>query len=136
MRNDDEAPLSDDETAGGSLRVLLVDDEPVLFPILRRIIERARPDAIVVYASDVASARWQIESTSLRLILTDMCLGEDGLGGVKIVDMATAARVPVVVVTGADTVKVDELIRRGVPVIRKQSMSQAELARIVSEAFA
>lgn len=128
--------MSEDETNGGSLRVLLVDDEPVLFPILRRIIERARPDAIVVYASDVASAKWQIESTSLRLIFTDMCLGEDLAGGLQVVEMAAAARVPVVVVTGADSAKVDELMRRGVSVIRKQSMSQAELARIVSAAFA
>jgi DNA-binding NtrC family response regulator len=133
---DEEAPMSDEINLAGSLRVLLVDDEPVLFPILRRIIERARPDAVVVYASDVASAQWQIEFTSLRLVLTDMCLGDDLTGGFRVAELAKAAGVPVIAITGAGPEILDELTRREVPVIRKQAMSQAELTRIVTEAFA
>ena len=85
-----------------SPRVLLVDDEPAILGALRRIVQRARPDALIVYASDVASAVWQLETTPVRLVLTDLRLGMDAQGGWTVVRAAKAASVRAVMITGSN----------------------------------
>jgi DNA-binding NtrC family response regulator len=117
-------------------RVLLVDDEPAVFPLVRRVVERAHPGAVVVYASDLASAEWQLRSTAVRLVLTDMSLVGDGEGGLKVVALATELGIPVAVITAGQAPALQEVRQRGVAIIKKEDMSSGELARLVADAFA
>jgi DNA-binding NtrC family response regulator len=117
-------------------RVLLVDDEPVLLGAVRRVLERARPDAVVVYASDAATAEWQLRSTSVRLVVTDMKMASDEEAGMRVVAAACDAGVPVAVLTGSDSPAIDALAKRNVTVIRKQTMTSATLADVINRAFA
>ncbi len=118
-------------------RVLLVDDEPALLSALRRVVERARPDAIVVYASDAATAVWQIETTAIRLVVTDMSMQGDGKAGWAVVNAARAAGVSVAVVTGTtDPADLESLVRASVPLMEKRTMSTEKLAALVEQAFA
>jgi len=118
-------------------RVLLVDDEPALLSALRRVVERARPDAVVVYASDADTAVWQIETTAIRLVVTDLQMQGDSTAGWSVVEAARAAGVPVAVVTGTtDPAALERLVRASVPLMEKRSMSTDRLAQLVEQAFA
>jgi DNA-binding NtrC family response regulator len=118
-------------------RVLLVDDEPALLGALRRVVERARPDAIVVYASDAATAEWQLETTAIRLVVTDMRMNGDDHAGLRVVAAAEAAGVPVAVLTGMECLdSLEDLVRRAIPLVQKRTMTSAGLAAIVAQAFA
>lgn len=125
--------------AGQSLthRVLLVDDEPALLGALRRVVERSHPKALVVYASDPSTAVWQIETTALRLVVTDMRMQGDRDAGWAVIHAARAAGVPVVVLTGADEEDLlQALAKSAVPLVQKQRMSTEKLAAIVEQALA
>lgn len=117
-------------------RVLLVDDEPALLGMLRRIVEHVEPSAVIVYASDWSTAEWQLQSTTLRLVITDLRLHSDDRAGFRIVDAAEKAGVPVAVFTGADGAEIEELEGRGITVVRKARMTSGALAEIVARAFA
>lgn len=117
-------------------RVLLVDDEPQLLTVVHRIVERRRPDATVVYASDVGMAEWQLRSTGVRLVVTDMCMQADAHAGMRIVEAAQQAGVPVVVLTGARGDFIDELRVRGVAVLEKSRLTPDVIADLVDRAFA
>lgn len=117
-------------------RVLLVDDEPALLVVLRRVVQRVRPDAVVVYASDAETAQWQLRSTSIRLVVTDMRMNDDDAAGLRVVDAARSAGVPVAVLTGASSKELEELQRQGVTVLQKCAATAARLAQLVEEAFA
>ena len=117
-------------------RVLLVDDEPALLMVLRRAVEQAYPDAMVVYASDAATAEWQLQSTSIRLVFTDLNMQHDEHAGVRVVEAAQNANIPVAVITGAVGEVVDALEARGVEVIPKHRLSAKRLGAIVAAAFA
>jgi CheY-like chemotaxis protein len=117
-------------------RVLLVDDEPALLSALRRVVERARPDAIVVYASDAETAVWQIETTAIRLVVTDMKMQGDLQAGWSVVRAARAAGIPVAVLTGAaEPGDLDSLARSSVPLVEKSAMSGDALRELVERAF-
>lgn len=118
-------------------RVLLVDDEPALLSALRRVVERTRPDAVVVYASDAETAIWQLETTAIRLVVTDMRMQGDNAAGWSVINAARAAGVPVAVITGAvDSEGLADLVRASVPLMEKRTMSSERLAAIVEQAFA
>ena len=118
-------------------RVLLVDDEPALLSALRRVVERTRPDAVVVYASDAETAVWQIETTAIRLVVTDMRMQGDREAGWAVVNAARAAGVPVAVITGtADSEDLARLTQASVPLMEKRTMTSEKLAAIVEQAFA
>ena len=118
-------------------RVLLVDDEPALLSALRRVVERTRPDAIVVYASDAETAVWQIETTAIRLVITDMRMQGDLEAGWSVVNAARAAGVQVAVMTGTtDAATLERLVRASVPLMEKHTMSTERLAALVEQAFA
>jgi DNA-binding NtrC family response regulator len=118
-------------------RVLLVDDEPALLSALRRVVERTRPDAIVVYASDAETAVWLIETTAIRLVVTDMRMQGDRDAGWSVVNAARAAGVQVAVMTGTtDAAGLESLVRASVPLMEKRTMSTEKLAALVEQAFA
>jgi len=117
--------------------MLLVDDEPVLLSTMRRVIEEVKPNATVVYASDPDMALWQIETTSLRLVITDMQMGGKADAGWVVVRAALAAGVKVAVVSGRGIgAMTRELARMSVPFIRKDELSISTLTPIVLDAFA
>jgi DNA-binding NarL/FixJ family response regulator len=117
-------------------RVLLVDDEPAILGALRRIVQKARPDAIVVYASDVATATWQLRTTAIRFVITDMKMGGDDAAGWAVVDAARKLDVAAVIITGNDeTATVDRARRLGVRLLHKPVNAPA-LAKMVEEVFA
>ncbi|MBI2393815.1 MAG: response regulator [Deltaproteobacteria bacterium] len=116
-------------------RILLVDDEPALLAAVRRVVARARPDAVVVYAADAATAEWQLRSTSLRLVVTDLRMSEDDRAGLRVVRAAAEAGVPVAVLTGADATQIEELCHGDIEVLPKASMTAARLAELVERAF-
>lgn len=118
-------------------RVLLVDDEPALLGALRRVVERSHPKALVVYAADPATAVWQIETTALRLVVTDMRMQGDRDAGWAVINAARAAGIPVCVLTGADEEDLlQALAQSAVPLVQKQRMSTEKLAAIVEQALA
>jgi DNA-binding NtrC family response regulator len=117
-------------------RVLLVDDEPILLGPLRRLIQRAHPEALVVYASDPSTAEWQIRSTPIRLVVTDMRMHSDSHAGLRVVAAAREAGVSVAVLTGADDDTLAELARGGFPVVSKRGSITDALSKIVDRAFA
>jgi DNA-binding NarL/FixJ family response regulator len=118
-------------------RVLLVDDEPALLSALRRVVEEVRPDAIVVYASDAETAVWQMESTAIRLVLTDMSMQGDASAGWAVVNAARAAGVPVVVITGTtEGPELDRLNLAAIPLLAKRTLKTSQLAEFVKKAFA
>lgn len=112
-------------------RILLVDDEPVLLGPLRRWIQRSHPEALVVYASDPQLAEWQLRSTPIRLVVTDMRMHNDPEAGLRVVAAAREAGVPVVVLTGADDHELAKLAESGLPVISKRSSIAEQLSAIV-----
>lgn len=117
-------------------RVLLVDDEPALLSSLRRVVERARPDAIVVYASDADTAVWQIETTAVRLVLTDMRMQGQPDAGLAVVKAAQHAGVRVAVITGFhDEVAERQVAQASVPIISKANLTASRLSDIVDDAF-
>jgi len=117
-------------------RVLVVDDEPLLLSSLRRLLARARPDIIVVYASSAQAAEWQLESTSLRFVMTDLRMHADAQAGLRVVKAARAAQVPVAVVTSAMPHEIDALSLDGVEVIPKAALSAEVLGELLQRAFA
>jgi DNA-binding NtrC family response regulator len=115
--------------------VLLVEDEPALLGALRRVLERARPDAVVVYAADATTAEWQLRSTTVRFVVTDLRMNSDDRAGMRVVDAACEAGVAVAVLTGTDSDELEELKRRNIPIVSKQKMTNARLAELVERAF-
>ena len=116
-------------------RVLLVDDEPALLGPLRRLVQRAHPGALVVYASDPTTAEWQIRCTPIRLVVTDLRMNSDDRAGLRVVAAARAAGVSVAVLTGATDEEIAELTREGLPVVAKGRSTGTTLAQIVERAF-
>jgi DNA-binding NtrC family response regulator len=116
-------------------RVLLVDDEPLLLSALRRIVERRWPRARVVYASDVGTAEWQLRSTGVRFVVTDMCMRDDARAGMRVVTAAQLAGVPVAVLTAAASEVIDELRARSVLVLEKSGLSSAGFAELLDRAL-
>ena len=117
-------------------RVLLVDDEPAILGALRRIVQKARPDAVVVYASDVATATWQLRTTAIRFVITDMKMGLDDQAGWAVVDAARKLDVTCVIITGNDDVETTKRAERtGVRLLHKP-VNAAALAKMVEDVFA
>ena len=118
-------------------RVLLVDDEPALLGVLRRVVERACPDAVVVYASDAKTAIWQLQTTAIRLVVTDLRMHGDDNAGMSVVRAAKAAGVPVAIITGTERAdEIAELVEPAVPVMLKRTMSSEKLAALIADTFA
>jgi DNA-binding NtrC family response regulator len=117
-------------------RVLLVDDEPAILGALRRIVQKARPDAVVVYASDVATATWQLRTTAIRFVITDMRMGADQTAGWAVVEAAQKLGVAAVIITGNDEPQTFERAKKlGVRLLHKPVNARA-LATMVEEVFA
>jgi len=117
-------------------RVLLVDDEPMLLGPLRRLVQRVQPDALVVYAADASMAEWQIRSTPIRLVVTDLRMNGDEFAGMRVVAAARKAGVGVAVLTGAGDDVMLRLSRDGVTVVSKHGSIAKALTEIVGDAFA
>ena len=117
-------------------RVLLVDDEPAILGALRRIVQKARPEAVVVYASDVAVATWQLRTTAIRFVITDMRMGDDEQAGWKVVEVAKELEVAAAIITGADDPQTRQrAARMGVRILQKPVYPHV-LAALVEETFA
>ncbi len=117
-------------------RVLLVDDEPALLGALRRVVSRACPGAIVVYAADAKTAEWQLRSTTVRFVVTDLRMHCDDSAGLRVVNAAKEAGVPVAVITGRDGQVLADLEARDVPIVRKHLLDTARLEELVAAALA
>lgn len=118
-------------------RVLLVDDEPALLGALRRVVERACPAAVVVYASDAKTAIWQLQTTAIRLVVTDLRMHGDDDAGLEVVRAAREIGVPVAIITGTENAgRLAEIVGNAVPIMQKLTMSNEKLATLVAETFA
>lgn len=116
-------------------RVLLVDDEPLLLGVVRRIVEAKQPGARVVYACDAATAMWQLQSTSIRLVVTDLRMNADDLAGLKVVEAARSAGVPVAILSGAASSVLEQLAAQDITVVPKDEKMKDRLATLVASAF-
>jgi len=116
-------------------RVLLVDDEPSFLVVMRRVIQSTRPDAVVVYAGDVAAAEWQLRTTDVCLVVTDMCMPSGESDGMRVVAAAREAGVPVAVLTGARGPWLDELARQDVPVLQKAELSGEAISALIARSL-
>lgn len=112
-------------------RILLVDDEPALLGVLRRIIEKQLPDATIVYASDVATAEWQLKSTDIAFVLTDLRMKADEHAGLRVIEAAKAAGVAVAVMTGGHDPVLADLAKASVEVLRKEELNTQRIAALL-----
>jgi DNA-binding NtrC family response regulator len=92
--------------------LLIVDDDPIMRLLLRRILAQYLPHAVVFSAGSVADARAHLTSADLALVLTDYHL-TDGTGA----DVLNAAHahdptLPVVVISG-NTMIADRMLGAG-----------------------
>lgn len=117
-------------------RILLVDDEPLLLSSLRRIVARTRPDAVVVYAATPEAAEWQLQSTTVRLVVTDMRMWSDDRAGMRVIGAARHAGVPVAVLSGADPAFLESLGLEGIAIIHKRTMTTDQVAKLIETVFA
>lgn len=116
-------------------RVLLVDDEPILLGPLRRLIQRVHPGALVVYASSPQMAEWQLRTTAIQLVVTDLRMGGDELAGMRVVEVAREVGVTVAVLTAADDATLAELRKAEYPVVSKRASITSAINEIVEHAF-
>lgn len=114
-------------------RILLVDDEPSLLSIVRRVVAREHPQMVTVYASSPETAEWQLNSTSIGLVVTDMRMNADELAGLRVVRAARQAGVPVALLTGGGKPEHEEL--EDVPFIDKSTMTTQRLSQVIEHAF-
>lgn len=114
-------------------RILLVDDEPLLLSLVRRVLAKEHPDVVVVYAADAATAEWQLSCTSIRLVVTDMKMSSDENAGLRVVRAARLAGVPVAVLTGGGMPSLEGL--EGVPVLEKSTLTAKHLTNVIDQAF-
>lgn len=117
-------------------RVLVVDDDPQLLTLVRVLVERARPDASVVYARDVQSAEWLMRSTTLRLVLTDLSMDGDPHAGVTVVALARELEIPVAVITANPGALLAKLHELSAVVVAKTELTSPAFAAILDKAFA
>jgi DNA-binding response OmpR family regulator len=61
-------------------RMLVVEDDRDLEPVLRRVVHSIRSDVSVDWAGDVQTARTLLGSRFYDVVLVDQCLGEGGSG--------------------------------------------------------
>jgi len=61
-------------------RMLVVEDDRDLEPVMRRVVRSIRPDVTVDWVSDARSARSLLGIHFYDVVLVDQCLGEDGSG--------------------------------------------------------
>jgi len=61
-------------------RMLVVEDDRDLEPIMRRVIHAIRPDVTVDWVGDAQSARSLLGVHFYDVVLVDQCLGEEGSG--------------------------------------------------------
>jgi DNA-binding NtrC family response regulator len=109
-------------------RILLVDDEPEFLGALRRLVEDVRPGTIVVYACDVPTAEWQLQSTSLCYVFTDLRMQGDALAGLRVVEAARKVNVPVAVITATELTN-SELLT--VPIVQKTGDIREQLRKLI-----
>ncbi|WP_378028489.1 response regulator [Actinoplanes sp. GCM10030250] len=107
-------------------RILVVDDEPDLRFILRRILIRAGHD--VVEAGDGAAALTSVDESPPDLVVTDMMMPV--MGGVELIrrlhaDPATAA-IPILAVSGDWQLAVDADAALAKPYQRAELLMLAE----------
>ncbi|GAC1597284.1 MAG: hypothetical protein NVS3B20_20100 [Polyangiales bacterium] len=118
-------------------RVLLVDDEPALLSALRRAIEKTLPDSVVVFAGEAKTAVWQIETTSICLVVTDMRMQGDSQAGWTVVRAAQSAGIPVIVISGmTETAELESVAHEAIPMIEKRNFSPEKLAALIVTALA
>jgi DNA-binding response OmpR family regulator len=61
-------------------RMLVVEDDRDLEPVLRRVVQSMRPDVLVDWAGDARTARALLGSRFYDIVLVDQCLGEEDSG--------------------------------------------------------
>jgi DNA-binding NtrC family response regulator len=116
-------------------RILLVDDEPILLGALRREIERVCPGATVVYALNAHSAIWQLQNTSISMVITDLRMHGDENAGWGVVDAAQSLKVPVVVLTGCDVEASQRRCGDNVSVRPKEGIDRKKIAELIQPAL-
>jgi CheY-like chemotaxis protein len=82
----------------GPVRVVLVDDHPVVRAGLRALLDGRPDDVVVGEAVDAASARDTVHATAPDVVLIDLNLGAGPGGTAAIRDLATTVRPPPVLV--------------------------------------
>ena len=128
-----ERPAQETATAG---RILLVEDEPAVRDLTRRVLERA--GYTVTAPTDLTDALALVEPGGPRLdvLVTDLVM--PGLSGRELARRAIAARpeLAVVLLSGysAETAQVDDLVAAGAAFASKPLSSQ-DLLRVVSAAL-
>ncbi len=61
-------------------RMLVVEDDRDLEPVMRRVARSIRPDVTIDWVSDAGSARSLLGIYYYDVVLVDQCLGDDGSG--------------------------------------------------------
>ena len=61
-------------------RMLVVEDDRDLEPVVRRVVDSIRSDVAVDWVGDAQSARGLLDEHYYDVVLVDQCLGEEGSG--------------------------------------------------------
>ncbi|HVW29562.1 MAG TPA: response regulator [Polyangiaceae bacterium] len=113
--------------------VLLVEDEPDARELLAKAIERAGWRCVV--AADVLSAMERAEEAELLdVVVTDVVLGRDDRGGLRVLTNLRAKdpRVPVVVITAhADPANVQSVFNQGASYLLEKPFRATELVSVI-----
>ncbi len=78
-------------------RLLVVEDEPMLLSILKEYFEQQ--GFTVLSAHTVERSLELLTTSEIQIVLTDLCLGQERDGGLKIVDAAANAGLPALLMT-------------------------------------
>jgi DNA-binding NarL/FixJ family response regulator len=112
--------------------LLLVEDEADTRDLLSRALERA--GYRVLAAADRAGALAEVATAPVELVITDIVLGEDDLGGLRLLDELKRAGVtaPIVMITAfADVERVKTALNQGAAYFLEKPFSADELIAVV-----
>ena len=86
------------------LKVLVVDDEPVMLEVVGGMLLRAMPDTRVTYASDAETALQRVEKDKPNLVVLGVFLDDSSKTGFEILEEVRASGddVPVVLMSGSE----------------------------------
>jgi DNA-binding NtrC family response regulator len=80
------------------MRVLLVEDDAALRRAFARVLKGAGHQVTPVESA--AEAAGVIATVRIEVVLTDLCLGDDFRGGLRVVTICQDAGIPVVLMSG------------------------------------
>jgi CheY-like chemotaxis protein len=123
--------------SGGSERILLVEDEPAVRDMTRRILERAGYQVVVAEDGDAALATVDRSTVDFDVLVTDVVM--PGTSGIELAErvLDRSETVGVVLLSGytAETLDLERLLARGARFVAKP-VATSELLRAIRDADA